>query len=290
MQETSDPGALAHRAAVEAERADRNARLRDPLGWLTLVGLHWLHPGMQSFGAGPDNEIVLGSETRGVPAVAGVLEVIDGRVILHPAAAAGAPPMAIGCEPVADGTELVDDLEGSPTMVELGPLRFHLIRRGAGRLALRVRDTEVPALRAFDGVPCFHVDPAWRLRGRLVPAAPGATIPVPDVVGDVNLEPTPGVVELSIDGRPHRLEALEGEPGHLWLIFGDVTNGAETYAGGRFLSTGPVQPDGTIEVDFNLAYNPPCVFSPYATCPMVPAGNTLPVRIEAGERVPSTTG
>src|SRR3954468_22650765 len=71
MQETSDPGALAHRAAVEAERADRNARLRDPLGWLTLVGLHWLHPGMQSFGAGADNEIVLGSETRGVPAVAG---------------------------------------------------------------------------------------------------------------------------------------------------------------------------------------------------------------------------
>ena len=100
----------------------------------------------------------------------------------------------------------------------------------------------------------------------------------------MNAEPTPGVVELDIGGRAHRLAALESEAGRLWLVFGDETNGTETYGGGRFLVTGPVQPDGSVEVDFNLAYNPPCVFSPYATCPLPPDGNRLPVRIEAGER------
>ena len=171
-----------------------------------------------------------------------------------------------------------------PTALGLASLRLQLIRRGKGRLGLRVRDTAAPALRTFTGLPYFDIDPAWRLVGRLQPAEPGATIPVPDVLGDVNEEPTPGVVELSVRGRVHRLAALESSAGRLWLVFGDETNGTETYGGGRFLVTGPVQPDRLVEVDFNLAYNPPCVFSPYATCPLPPDGNRLPIRIEAGER------
>ncbi len=92
------------------------------------------------------------------------------------------------------------------------------------------------------------------------------------------------MVELVIDGQVRRLACARGGSGRLWLVFGDETNGGETYGGGRFLVTGPVQPDGRVEVDFNLAYNPPCVFSPYATCPLPPDGNRLPLRIEAGER------
>ncbi len=162
---------------------------------------------------------------------------------------------------------------------------MQLIRRGQGRLGLRVRDTAAPALRAFNGLPYFDIDPAWRLVGRLIPAEPGATIPVPDVLGDVNQEPTPGVVELTVDGQVHRLAALEsdGRSRSGWSS-ATQTSGSETYGGGRFLVTGPVQPDGSVEVDFNLAYNPPCVFSPYATCPLPPDGNRLPMRIEAGER------
>jgi uncharacterized protein (DUF1684 family) len=254
------------------------------MSWLTLVGLHWLHPGTQAFGSAPANEIVLRAASGAVPGVAGTLEVADGRVRVHPG---GGNALSIVGAPVPDGLELVDDRDGAPTVLDLASLRFHVIHRGQDRLALRVRDTASPALAAFRGVPCFDVDPAWRLLGRLIPAPPGATLRVPDIVGDVEDAPTPGDVELAIDGVPKRLHALEATKGRLWLVFGDATNGRETYGGGRFLVTGEVAADGTVEVDFNLAYNPPCVFSPYATCPMVPEGNALPIRVEAGERLPA---
>ncbi|HEY5628451.1 MAG TPA: DUF1684 domain-containing protein [Candidatus Limnocylindrales bacterium] len=270
----------AHAAAIQARRAAREARLRDPMGWLSLVGLHWLAPGPQRFGSSDTNDIVLHAEDGVVPPLAGTLEVADGRVLVRPAAAA----LTVDGRPIADRTELVDDEADAPTMLELASLRLVLIRRGAGRQALRVRDVASPALRAFEGLPFFDIDPRWRLTARLVRANPGATIRIPDVVGSVGDEVTPGDVEFDLDGRTHRLLALEGDSGRLWLVFGDQTNGRETYGGGRFLMTGPVQPDDTVEVDFNLAYNPPCAFSPYATCPLPPSDNRLGVRVEAGER------
>jgi uncharacterized protein len=278
---TTDPDLAAYRASIDAARAARNAGLRDPMSWLTLVGLHWLRAGTQTFGSDASNDIVLRAESGAVPAVAGTLEVIDGRVLVHPEGDA----LTLDGRPVEDLLPLADDYDGEPTVLELASLRLHVIRRGADRLALRVRDTHAATLRDFDGVHAFEPDPAWRLTGRLLPAPPGTTIKVTDVVGDVTDGVTPGEIELVIAGTTHRVHALEATRDRLWLVFGDATNGTETYGGGRFLVTGEVQPDGTLEVDFNLAYNPPCVFSPHATCPMVPAGNQLPVRIEAGERV-----
>ena len=274
-------GPDAHRDDVERARAEREQRLRDPIGWLTLVGLHWLRPGEQRFGGAATNEIVLRAEEGELPPVAGILSVTDGHVVVSPIEGAG---LTANGEAVARATELLDDEQEMPTALGLASLRLQLIRRGKGRLGLRVWDTAAPALRTFTGLPFFDIDPAWRLVGRLQPAEPGATIPVPDILGDVNEEPTPGVVELPVRGHVHRLAALELSAGRLWLVFGDETNGTETYGGGRFLVTGPVQPDRLVEVDFNLAYNPPCVFSPYATCPLPPDGNRLPIRIEAGER------
>ncbi len=287
-----DAGALAaHRAVVEQERAAREERLRDPMGWLTLVGLHWLQPGRQAFGGAPGNEIVLQAEDGHVPPVAGTLEVIDDRVLVHPSAGATVTVEGRG---VIDGLELIDDEGDAPTVLELASLRLQLIRRGERGLALRVRDTASRALQAFEGLRYFEVDGRWQVVGRLIPAAAGATIAVPDVIGNVLAERTPGVVEFELEGRTHRLDALEAMPGHLWLIFGDATNGSETYGGGRFLVSGPVREDDSVEVDFNLAYNPPCVFSPYATCPLPPDGNRLNARIEAGEMVwtsdPAGTG
>jgi uncharacterized protein (DUF1684 family) len=270
-----------HRAAVERERAEREERLRDPTGWLSLVGLHWLHQGRLRFGSDETNTIVLRAEDGVVPPVAGELEVADGRVLVY-----SAPDVVLTVDgrPVADGTELIDDEAETPTVLELASLRLLLIRRGEDRLALRVKDTAAPALRTFEGLRYFEIDPRWRLKGRLIRGDPDATIPVPDIVGNVNAERTPGVVEFDIEGRAYRLAALEAMPGHLWLLFGDETNGHETYGGGRFLITGAVEPDDRVEVDFNLAYDPPCVFSPYATCPLPPPGNRLQVRVEAGEK------
>jgi uncharacterized protein (DUF1684 family) len=272
---------VAHRASVEAVRLDRVTRLRDPMSWLTLVGLHWLHEGDQRFGADPENEIVLRADDRGIPPVAGLLRVVDGRVFVEP----HGETLTIAGRPVTAGTELADDEAPDPTILELGPLRMVLIRRGRDRLGLRVRDTSAQVLRTFQGLPFFPIDPRWRVVGRLERAAPGTTMPVPDVLGDVNEEPSPGVVTFALEGQTCRLAALESRPGHLWLVFGDRTNGHETYGGGRFLVTGEVGPDDRVEIDFNIAYNPPCVFSPYATCPLPPPGNRLPFRVEAGERV-----
>jgi uncharacterized protein (DUF1684 family) len=110
-------------------------------------------------------------------------------------------------------------------------------------------------------------------------------VPVPDVLGLIEKEESPGEVVFELGGVAHRLQALEGGPkGELWLVFGDETNGDQTYGGGRFLYTAaPVE--GSVEVDFNRAYNPPCVFSPFATCPLPWPENRLPIRIEAGERI-----
>jgi uncharacterized protein len=276
-----------HRVAVERVRERREEGLRDPMGWLSLVGLHWLQPGETSFGGGATSGIVLRAEDGECPPVAGTFRLAaDGAVSVDPAP--GVELRTAGGEPVPPGTVLVDDENGKPTVLALGSLRLYVIHRGVDRAAIRVKDVAAPALRTFTGLDYFPPDPAWRFQARFIAASPGETVKVPDIVGDVIDEPTPGVVELAIDGQTHRLRALEAQPGHLWLIFGDETNGHETYGGGRFLVSGPLQPDDSVEVDFNLAYNPPCVFSPYATCPLPPEGNRLPIRVEAGEQTPAS--
>jgi uncharacterized protein (DUF1684 family) len=264
----TDPG---HAAQVAAWRAGRDERLRSPTGWLTLVGLFWLTPGENHVGAHPSNQVILHGHE--VPPRVGSMWLEDGRVRFVPHEGVDLPE-----------TELEDDLEGKPTVLELGTLRFHTIRRGE-RIGVRVRDTASPALREFSGMKNFPVDPNWRVQARLEPAPADATIEIADVTGAVSSDTTPGSIAFERDGVTWRLAALEGEEdGSLWLIFGDATNGTETYGAGRFLYTEPPADDGTVIVDFNLAYNPPCVFSPYATCPLPPPENKLSLRIEAGEK------
>jgi hypothetical protein len=260
----------AYAAEIAARDEERNARLRSPDGWLALVGLHWLTDGTHGLGSDPDNPIHLIG--RNVPAHAGWLVVADGRTGYRS----------------PDGTEqvLADDRPGPPTIVELGSLRMHLIRRGE-RLGLRVRDAAASVLESFPGISRFPVDPAWRIPGRLERPPGIRTVDVPDVLGDVHPEETSGVVHFRVDGQALRLDALPEDEGCLWLIFGDTTNGAETYSGGRFLVSGPVAEDGSVEIDFNKAYNPPCVWSRYATCPLPWPENRLPVAIRAGETMPA---
>ncbi|HEX6139358.1 MAG TPA: DUF1684 domain-containing protein [Candidatus Limnocylindria bacterium] len=263
-----------HREAVLAWRAERDARLRDPDGWLTLVGLHWLEPGENRLGSAFDNEVVL--RGTGVPERAGSLVLQAERVVLR---RAGHPDLAM--EP---------DVSGEPTTLDLGTLRMYVIRRGE-RFGLRVRDHASPALAAFRGMDHFPIDTAWRFEGRLERAQPGETLQVVDVIGLVTQEPSPGAVVFERDGREWRIHALPGdEDGSLWLVFADATNGRTTYGGGRFLYTEPVQDDGGVVVDFNLAYNPPCAFSAFATCPLPPPANRLALAIEAGERAYQPAG
>jgi hypothetical protein len=205
---------------------------------------------------------------RDVPAHAGSLWLSDGEVVLQPG-----------------GERLVPDTAGEPTVIEIGSLHMYVIRRG-DRMGLRVRDHASPAIAAFRGMDHFPFDPGWRVAARLLPAEPDARLEIIDVTGDIGAEATPGAVEFERDGRTWRIDALPGDSdaSRLWLVFGDATNGDSTYGGGRFVYSEPVADDGSVVIDFNLAYNPPCVFSPYATCPLPPPQNRLPLRIEAGER------
>jgi uncharacterized protein (DUF1684 family) len=261
-----------HRAAVEEWRAARDARLRTREGWLALVGLYWLTPGENHVGAHPSSQVVLHGHE--IPPRVGSIWLEDGQARFVPHEGVDLPE-----------TILEDDLDGDPTLLELGSVCFHLIKRGE-RFGVRVRDGKAPNMASFAGIEHFPLDPSWRLTARLEPAAAETTIEIEDITGAHSEDAIPGWVVFEREGRQWRIAALPGdEDGMLWLIFGDATNGRETYGGGRFLYTEPVAADGSVVADFNLAYNPPCVFSPYATCPLPPPENRLELRIEAGEKL-----
>ena len=268
--------------SVEAWRAQRYAALRRPMSWLTLVGLDWLAPGTNRLGSAADNEIVL----PGGPPLAGTIRLEEGAAT---ATSGPAGRLRVDGAPV-DGLLLVADTDATdqrpPTTLEIDTLRLRIIRRGEGGSRFGVRTWDTAAVQSdFPGISHWPVDPAWVIEARFEASPAGTTVAVPDVLGDILEEALPGTVRFEIDGVACTLDAVEGGPdGELWLIFADATSGAETYGGGRFLYTPPPRPDGTVIVDFNRAYNPPCVFSPYATCPLPPPQNRLPVRIEAGER------
>jgi uncharacterized protein len=261
-----------HAAIVEAWRAERYAALRREIGWLTLAGLGWLREGVNTAGSAADADVTLpaGPERAGTFTVTSEGVAADGA-FEHD----GAP---------VRGLRLQSDEEADePTMLSLGSLRLCLIERG-GRFAIRTWDVDAPARRTFEGIDHWPVDPRWRIRARWEPT-PDRTVPVPDVLGTVGSKESPGDVVFEMDGATHRLQALRGGPtGELWLIFGDATNTSETYGGGRFLYTQAPDEDGTVVVDFNRAYNPPCVFNPFATCPLPWPENRLELRVEAGEK------
>ncbi len=266
-----------YRAAWEAWRADRLESLRRPDGWLALAGLYWLDDGEHAFGSDASNAVVF---PPGAPARLGTFVVRDGSVTMR--VEPGVTVTEAG-EPVSE-IVLVDDADGAPTVVEHGSLSWHAIRRSRG-IGIRLRDRESPVLAQFDGIETYPFDPAWRVEGRFEPYDPPRTLPVPSITGVAEEETAPGAAVFAVGGTEYRLD-VTGRPGDaaFFVVFGDATNGPDTYGGGRFLWIDAPDDRGRLVLDFNRAYNPPCVFTPYATCPLPPPQNRLPVRIEAGEK------
>jgi len=282
-----DPApAVAHRREIETWRAERTAGLTAEDGWLSVVELAWLERGDNPVGSEPDAVVVLPADKA--PTEVGVFSVADGEVSFRAAPGVTGVEVVSGGEPgpVAPGRELAlaADAEGEPTVLGLAGLRFYVIDR-AGRLGVRVKDADSPARRGFVGIDYFPVDLAWRVEARFEPHDEPKTIPVPNVIGTVSDEPSPGVAVFRLDGATYRLDAI-GEPadGELFFVFGDATNGQTTYGGGRFLYAPVPDDEGRMVLDFNRAYNPPCAFTAFATCPLPPRGNDLEVAVEAGER------
>ena len=270
------PSPEAHAAEVRSWHEGRIARLKSETGWLTLVGLYWLHDGSNSVGTAPDNDLVMPAGKA--PAHVGVLVLAEGKVRFEVAPDA---KVTRGGQPFTSGP-LRSDAEGEPDLLEIGPLNFMIIRRGE-RLGVRLRDRQSEVRRSFQGIETWPVNDAWRLDGRFEPYDPPRQIGIPTVLGTVENMTCPGVVVFQAGGSEFRLEpVLEEGTDDLFFIFADQTNGKGSYPAGRFLYTSPPE-QGHVVIDFNHSYNPPCAFTPYATCPLPPRQNRLPLRIEAGE-------
>lgn len=264
-----------HQQEIAIWRASRVERLTAPDGWLSLVGLHWLPAGQtQTLGNGADNDIDLG---RG-PKRLGTLSWKDGEASVE---FAGEAHVKVAGATV-ERTVLQPDSSGDPTIVEFGTANFQLIQRG-DKYALRVKDSEAPTRKHFQGIAYYAIDPSWRIDARFEPYAGIKTIEVATVVGTIEAYPNPGRIVFERDGKTHSLEVLEEEgTDQYFIIMADRTSGKETYGMARYLYAGPPV-DGRIVVDFNKAYNPPCAFTAYATCPMPPEGNRLDLYVRAGE-------
>jgi uncharacterized protein len=264
-------------AAVHAWRAARVIEVAGESGWLTVVGLHWLRPGANSFGRARDNDIVLPRDS--LAPHAGRFVVAGRSVRLEPAARSGVTLAGREVEPC----DVAPAAEGDGVVLASGSLRFFVIERG-GRFGLRVRDLDSAARRAFRGLDYFPIDPSWVIEARFERYEPARRLPIVNVLGDEVEMLAPGALVFARDGREWRLDALLETAGddHLFVMFADGTSGRTTYGGGRFLHV-PLPTGATARVDFNQAYNPPCAFTGFATCPLPPPQNRLELAVPAGE-------
>jgi uncharacterized protein (DUF1684 family) len=263
MSVSTDSARVSHEEEVRAWHERRIRNLLSDHGWLTLVALDWLNEG--------PNKI------RDI----GVLTLHNGSVFLQLNAGVQA---TVDGKPFASGTLTPQGGPAAPDTVVIGSRSFIIIKRGE-RYAVRMWDTEAAARKHFTGIERFPVASKWRVEARWQPYEPPKKMSVPTVIpGYEEVYPVPGVAVFELDGNEYRLEPVLEEPdGDYFFIFGDQTNGRETYGAGRFLYASPAK-HGKVILDFNKSYNPPCAFSEYTTCPLPPPQNTLPFRIEAGEK------
>ena len=260
-------------------RQTRVANLTKADGWLTLIGLHWLDKPRASIGNGKANAIDLG---------AGPAQL--GEILLSPQRALTLK-IAPGAKVQVDGkaasgsVPLLSDAGGATaTQVMFGTVSFSVISRG-DRIGLRVKDSTAATRTGFEGLDYFDYDPKWRIEGKFERYAKPRTLDVVSIIGTVEPTPNPGRAVFTHEGRSYSLELLEGsDDQHFFTVFGDRTNGKESYGMARFLAGSLAPGAQTVVLDFNTAYNPPCAFTPYATCPMPPDGNRLDVAVRAGER------
>lgn len=283
-------------AQIQQWQKQQEKELRADDGWLTVSGLFWLHPGNNTFGSAKTNDIVLPSP---VPEKAGWFTLENGAVTL---VAISNLDVRLNSQPitsaVVEGVEmkqakLETDKTGRPGKVNLGDLTLFPITRG-DRIAIRLKDKNSQARREFKGMKYYPINPEYRIVADFVSAEKGATLKIPNILGQINDLPTPGYAEFTLAGQKLRLAPVtEGDCGsdppstaksncRLFFIFKDLTSGHGTYPPGRFLYAA-LPKDGKVVLDFNRAENPPCAWTAYATCPLPPKENALSVAVQAGE-------
>ncbi len=263
-----------YRAGLERWRAEREADLRAEDGWLSVVGLAWLRPGVNPAGRDPAAAVRLPAPA---PARLGVFHLEGTTVRFEPID----PGVRVNGAPAKAGV-IRSDLERPVDVITAGTLSLTVIRRG-DRAGVRAKDRASEKRRAYPALKWYPARETWRVTARFVPHAPPRTIKIANVLGQLDDQPSPGYVVFTAGGREQRLDALAGSSGGLFFILRDGTSGKTTYPAGRFLYTDAPR-DGRVVLDFNKAENPPCAYTEFATCPLPPKQNWLRVAIEAGEQ------
>ena len=244
--------------------------------WVPIEGLHFLQPGTQSAGSAPDNDVVL---IASLPAHLGSFTVATDEVTFEPEP--GTQITINGAAPTS-AVVLRDDGAEEPDIIESNGASVVVHRSGA-RLSLRVRDPNGERARAFQGFEWFPISRDYRVLGRFIVDATPRRLPVVNTFGDVDEYQTEGVVEFTLNAETLRLRPFTSEPGRFFFVFNDASSGNETYEAARFLYS-DLRHDGTTILDFNNAYNPPCSFNPFTTCPIPLPENQLPIKVLAGEK------
>ena len=260
---------------IEQWRAHREARLKADEGWLTVAGLFWLNDGDNTVGTASDCAMMLPAGSA--PVHAGLFHFHEGRTSFR--AAPGAA-VAVNGKPVESAELKPDDDKDGPDEISVNALTMYVIHRG-DKYGIRLKDRNSEYRRNFAGLHWYPIRPEYRVTAKFVPWPQPKEIPIANILGQTEPTPSPGYLEFTLNGVALRLDAVT-EDDTLFLIFRDRTAGKTTYGAGRFLNA-DMPKDGVAVLDFNKAYNPPCAFTPYATCPLPPPQNRLAVAIEAGE-------
>jgi uncharacterized protein len=264
----------AYRKSVEQWRQAYEAKLRGDDGWLTVSGLFWMHEGDNRFGSAPGNDVVMAFPP--MPADAGRFELHAGKTMVH---VNPGVPITMGGKPV-ETAELRPD--SKQDRLVLGDLTF-FVHASAGRYGIRLKDKNSQLRKDFKGLHWFPVDPAYRFTARYVPYSTPREVEIETTLGDREKLSLDGYVTFQMGGKEYKLDAETNADGGLFIVFRDLTSARETYQAARFIDTDPPR-DGKVEVDFNKAYNPPCAYNPYTTCPLPSPGNRMQVEVPAGEK------
>lgn len=264
--------------SIEQWRHNEETDLKKENGWLTVAGLVWLKEGVNTVGAGADYDVRLTENFK---------QGKFGEIGFHNGAAT--LKVADGVEATCDGKPvatmtLVSDEKGKPKEIHTGSQMFYLIRR-EDRFGIRLKDNESKTRLSFKGMSWFPIDESYKATARLEAYPAPKELQVPNVLGGHFKMMSPGILKFELQGKSYSLQPVNEDDGTLFLIFRDETNDSETYDAGRFLYAEKAV-NGETVLDFNKAQNPPCAFTPYATCPLAPPGNTLAVAIKAGEKRP----
>ena len=271
-----DKGSPDYISQIKQWRSNRIENLKKDSGWLNLAGLYWLKPGKNTFGTNPGNDIVFPKGKA--PGMVGIFTLKDSVVSVK---------IEPGVKVTSGGKSvkemiLENDMSENTNILELGFLRWFVIKRG-DRYGIRLRNLDADLVKEFNGTEVYPIDKDWKFNATFIKYDPPKIISIPTIIGTVEEDTCPGALLFDKDGKSYKLDVIQ-EGNQFFIIFADKTSGVETYGAGRFLYTAEPDSNGRVVLDFNKAYNPPCAFTPYATCPLPPKQNYLNLKVTAGEK------